>query len=298
MEYFRHHYVPQFYLKGFTADDGTLHVTDKLTRSRDTSTPKKTAWLPEFYRIDVENTDPMGVEKAFSKLEAQCARLLQELLATKKMPTGNAFNTLLNFVATSYTRVPHIRSQTDEFMGGITGTLGKMAFLGLEGAERLRKDPVNASMSDEEMEQLQAFIASGECTITFDKTWHVKMMLHSIDAILPVLAHRQWSLWQVGDGVPDLVCSDSPVALWSGRPGPVGLATPETMLTMPLDRRTLLVSRLEDKPFDGYILDAEDVGGWNLLRAVTSGQIYSSSADWACAGGGSQAFLDGLVAPE
>lgn len=294
MEYYRHHYVPQFYLNGFTAADGLLHVTDKLRRKRWTASPVKTAWEPEFYRVDLENMDPMGIEKAFSQVEGQCAEMLREVLATKKLPTGDAFDTLLNFVAISHTRVPFIRSTISDAISGLMKSLGKHTLLGSGGVKRLREDPENAAMTDEELEQLQAFIAGGEYTIDVDKNWHIKMMLQSIDDILPALGQRNWSLWTVGDGVPDLVCSDRPVALMSGRPGPVGLGTTETMLTMPLDRRTLLVSQFEEMP-DAYVMKTEDVEGMNRLRAAHSGQVYSSSEDWACGGGGSQAFLDSLV---
>jgi len=300
MEYYRHHYVPQFYLNGFTAADGLLHVTDKVRRKRWTASPAKTAWEPEFYRVDLENMDPMGIEKAFSQVEGQCAAVLRDMLATKKLPTGDAFDVMLNFVAISHTRVPLIRSTISEGIGGLMKSLGQLAFLGPEGAKRLREDSEIASMSDEEMEQLQTLIASSDNSVKPDQNWLVKIMLNSIDAILPALGQRHWGLWTVAEGVPDLVCSDRPVVLWSARRGlmPPGLGTPDTLLSFPLDRRTMLVSRLEEMPSDSYVMDAEDVEGMNLMRAVHATQIYASEEDWACAGGGSQAYLDTLIDPE
>lgn len=295
MEYYRHHYVPQFYLNGFTDTEGKLHVADKIRRKRWVTTPAKTAWAPEFYKIDAEGVDPMAIEKAFSNLEGEFATVLRETLATRKLPTGESFNVLMNFVATMHTRVPHVRSAIDKFAGEILGKLGKMAFRGPEGAKRLREDPENASMTDEEMEQLQAFIASDEYTISVDQTWHVQTMIDSIGAILPALSHRNWSLWTVGDGLPDLVCSDRPVVLWSPNSGfMLGLATPETMLTLPLDGRTMLASRLEEVP-GTYVMDADDVDTMNMLRAENATQVYASTQDWACAFGGAQAYLDALI---
>jgi hypothetical protein len=68
----KHHYVPQFYLAGFT-DDGTLggslHVTDRTRRKVWPSNPKNAAHQRDFHKI--EGTDPMIVEKLLGQCEGK-----------------------------------------------------------------------------------------------------------------------------------------------------------------------------------------------------------------------------------
>lgn len=296
MENFKHHYVPQFYLKGFTDSDGLIHVTDKVLRKRWRTAPRNVAWAPEFYKVDVSGMDPMGIEKAFGQVEGQCASMLREVLTTREIPSGQNAEVLLNFVALSITRVPLIRAKIAEFIDGVAKSLGKLAFLGPEGIRRLKEDPEIARMSEEEMERFQEFMQSAEYTVNVDQNWHVTMLLDSITQILPLLTHRSWSVWTVDDAAPNLVTSDRPVALSGGPAGMAGLGTAETLLTMPLDKRTLLASTLEEI-LTCHVMDTGEVEAMNMVRSENGSQIYSSEQDWACAFEGSQAYLDALIYP-
>lgn len=65
---------------------------------------------------------------------------------------------------------------------------------------------------------------------------------------------------------------------------------------VPLDRRTLLASRLKEMP-DSYDMDDEDACMMNMIQAEHSTQVYSAEQGWACLCGGSQADLDALIYP-
>lgn len=305
----KHHYVPKFHLAGFTmsgTEDGQLFVTDKLRRNKWDSTPKKTARETDFYRVDLANMDPVGIEKAFSDVEGKCATVVRDVIADKRLPTGDDFGTLLNFVAISATRIPIIRSTIAAGIDGLMKQFGRQALLGPEGAKRLREIPENASMSDEEMVQFQAFIAGNDYTIDVDQNWHIHTMLEAIDALLPALAKRNWAVWSVAEGAPDLVCSDRPVALYATKQFPPllppGFGTPNTLLTLPLNRRVMLASQFEEMPAESSVIDRDDVAAMNSLQALHAIQVYSSVEDWVWVDGngvaaGSQAYLDSLIYP-
>jgi len=72
-----HHYVPSFYLAQFTmsaTDDGELFILDKRQRRKWVNTPAKTARSNNFYRLETDSGDPMGMEKALAFVEGRCAQ--------------------------------------------------------------------------------------------------------------------------------------------------------------------------------------------------------------------------------
>jgi hypothetical protein len=71
----KHHYVPRFYLSGFTADSPRLHVLDKETGKSYASRIDDVGCERDFYIMEVEEEgDPFAVEKFFSTVEAVLPR--------------------------------------------------------------------------------------------------------------------------------------------------------------------------------------------------------------------------------
>jgi len=246
----------------------------------------------------------MGIEKSLADVEGMSAVVIRDIISQKKLPTGDDFGVLLNFVALSTVRVPSVRSTHSQFIDQVAKKLSHLAFLGPDGAERLwdLSKLEGKSLSDEEILELQAFVESNDYDIDLEKNWHIQTMIESVNVLLPALASRHWAIWTAADGTTDLVTSDRPVALWASPPlpGPLSpnFATPNTLLTIPLSRRVLLASQLEEMPSESYIMDSQDIALMNTLRAMFSNQIYSAQENWAWTVDGeilnSQAFLDRL----
>ena len=115
----KHHYIPQFYLRGFTktnSNDGKLYVFDKSrVRSWDSS-PKNAAHQNDFYAIDVNDTDDkMFVEKELSNLEGKWSSVLKWVIENESVPADELFDELMMFVAFMYSRTPKIRNKTNDF---------------------------------------------------------------------------------------------------------------------------------------------------------------------------------------
>ena len=78
----KHHYVPNFYLKGFTkegTEDGRIWVTDTKLKNQWPSSPKNSASEKDFYRAQlVQHPDPMWFEKLMAnQVEPQLSSILQ-----------------------------------------------------------------------------------------------------------------------------------------------------------------------------------------------------------------------------
>jgi hypothetical protein len=65
-----HHFVPQFWLAGFTETgqkDGRLWITDLKKGKQWKSTPRKAGHRRDFYRFSDPQLDPVAAEKAYSR---------------------------------------------------------------------------------------------------------------------------------------------------------------------------------------------------------------------------------------
>lgn len=301
-----HHYVPAFHLSLFTMNgtkDDTLWALDKHRRRQWQSTPKTTARENNYNTVVELNDDPMAVETGLSQVEDKCAPVVRDVVANRRLPTGEEFQILINFVALAVVRVPNVRTQFGKVVDQLTKRLVLPNFLGSDGRELLRyfAGLDGQSFSDDELQEMQASIESGDSTFDFGRTWHIQSMLELFDRMLPALAQRNWAVWIADDDAGDFVCSDQPVALWDLQWPPAmppHFAQPNTLLTIPLSRRVMLVSRLEDMSDHTCVLEPKFVALLNTLRTMYGNQIYSSQENWTWTENGeildSQTYLDRL----
>ncbi|MDQ2843331.1 MAG: DUF4238 domain-containing protein [Acidobacteriota bacterium] len=107
-----HHYVPQCWLKGFTATgeaNSRLWVSDYKRNKQWPSTPENTGHIRDFYRVDVPNLDPEAFENNYSEYESAIAPTLNRLLHNPRPPSSQELEDLLTFMAVQWTRVPKFR---------------------------------------------------------------------------------------------------------------------------------------------------------------------------------------------
>lgn len=248
----RHHFVPQFYLAGFTETDsneGDLYVLDQRQLKTWKNTPKQTAFQRA---IDAgPGGDPMGIEKSLSDLEGVWATAIRQVVQQQALPTDRSFADLMIFVAFMAVRVKRFREILSDFVDRASKAEIRANLASEEGRASFRKviEAQGRSLSDEEFNQVVAFGLSGQFDVEFDRTWHVRQMIETALALAPSLSLRKWVLWTSEDGAPDLICSDSPVApSWATQvSGPYSPAfgTPTTIVSVPLNRRMAIASMLE-----------------------------------------------------
>ena len=77
----KHHYLPKFYLAGFTASGEVadrLYVLDQGQVKEWYTTPEKAATEHDFYSVDLgPDQDPAAVEKILARLEANFSRVVR-----------------------------------------------------------------------------------------------------------------------------------------------------------------------------------------------------------------------------
>jgi hypothetical protein len=158
-----------------------------------------------------------------------------------------------------------------------------------EGWQQFRKSGLEAGVqqSDEEAKQMRQFILSGEYDIDLDQTSHVQKIVELVNAMLPLLAQRRWSLGIAAPGVPDFVCSDAPV---SGAPtdrfgsaDELHLANQHTLLSMPLTRRTVLWGSYEERPSE-FCVNEFGVLSMNSMTIAEAKYVFFGEDDFAYLG--------------
>lgn len=285
----KHHYVPQFYLAGFTKNgckDGELYVLDKERGKIWTSTPKGSAHKRDFHAIEpAPGGDPMGVEKSLAQVEGQWSAALAAVIDKRVLPEDDSFGDLMMFVAFMAVRVVRIRNILSNFIDRVSKAEIQLMLATKEGQEHFRKtlEELGHEMSDDEFEQLVSFGKGDEYDVNFEQTWHVQEMVRMAVTHAPLLSLRKWSLWIAEDSSPDLICSDSPVAsTWAiPMPGPMppAFGTPNTIVSVPINRQIVLVSMIEEE-LPAISLDRDGVATVNSMTAMYANQLYSSEPDF------------------
>jgi len=284
----KHHYLPRFYLAGFTSSgeaDDDLCVFDTEDFRRWRATVQNLAHQRDLYMIqDVDA--PAALERALAKIEGDLAPAVKRLIETKTFTYDDDGVKVLNFVALMASRVPQVMEQPHELMDKV----GK-AMLELSVATRERWESVCAQYeaaggepSSISYEQMKDFAERGEYSIRVDQNTLLSLMLRSVDVILPWLFRRSWTVG-VAEAGTHFVCSDRPVSLiWTTDKRPAwaispGFALPWAAVVMPMSRDVAIFGMFG--PQRGTVnLDLSDVAMVNSDIAGHGRYIFSGEPDF------------------
>jgi hypothetical protein len=242
----RGHHVPKFYLRGFTVrgdeyDD--LFVYDQLRRSQWTSSPVNAAKETGMYATDCPT--PGIMEQALSSAETIWQPIISDIISRRALPNSKeAWTEFLGFIACAFLRAPRQR-------------------------ERVRKLGPLVGADADDVENLQlAFV------------WSIGGIAADLVAFLRA---RHWTLWTCEDTAPDLICSDHPVSVTrsgsSDSSPEFGLGTPDTIVSMPINRRSAVVG-VYGETMQPMPLSRSDVARMNSATAMYAHQIYSSTKEF------------------
>jgi hypothetical protein len=186
------------------------------------------------------------------------------VLDQRSLPTDDTIGDLMMFIAFMAVRVPRIRETISGFLDEVR-----------------RKEEFARKWLEQQGHEVQE--TSQNDFNQFDQTWHVQQLVEMAANLAPLLSLRKWCLWIAEDDAPDLICSDSPVApTWAvPMPGPMSPAfgTPNTIVSVPLNKRMAMVSMIEEE-LPHIPLDRQGVAAVNSMTAMYAGQLYSSEPDF------------------
>ena len=186
-----HHYIPQFFLAGFTAlgsKQGTLYVHDLEQLKSWPSNPEGTGHQKDFYRITLPGRRPDEIEKILGLIETPASKVVKKLAAKNAIPSGRDFDVLMQFTALMAVRIPRLREVHAKFEEQSTRQLIK---LDAAHSPNLRAD-IDAYRkenpgSELTVEQYKEFAESDEYNITVTQDGHMHTLVVAL-ANVPMLA--------------------------------------------------------------------------------------------------------------
>ncbi|MDB5100890.1 MAG: hypothetical protein JWM80_5311 [Cyanobacteria bacterium RYN_339] len=247
----RHHYLPQFYLAGFTprgSKDDHLQVLDLQTGKTWRAKPASVAHQNDYYRLDDGAPDPFALEKGLANFEGQAADALKGVLGEKQIGDFERRVVLVNFIALMALRVPSQRNILADFKKRTSVMLMQTMVSTPEVWERVKArahaDGVN--VGDVSYERMRDFaMDTSRYTIELSREALIQTIFGPLDKIIPLLLERRWSIAIAAAGAGAFVCCDTPVARhWTIDDHPPfvpGFGLKHSHIVFPLDRRTALL---------------------------------------------------------
>lgn len=262
----RHHYVPRFFLAGFTNEgtkDGRLLVHDLDAGRQWWSDPNGAGHQRDFYTIDLEGYDPLHVENAFQALEDAAAPALRTLTQSETpAPLDEA--AVLPLIASLVIRVPTSRRRVEQASERVVRSAMPLALPTLPKpppvihAHVFGHLPAGAEPTPEEYEAAMMKFLEDEVRVDISQTWSIAHMLSRFEFVLTKLAQLYWSVGVSPPDAPDLITSDNPVSFR-------GPNSTHVSAVIALSRRVAVVGTVYEPEKSIIVTDARFVGSVNAL---------------------------------
>lgn len=244
----RQHFLPRFYLEGFTKN-GELAVYDRESDDVRVQTPVNTGVIGHLYTMeDEEGRKRYELEAFLSEWEGKASQVIPKLSSGGRI-TDDERSELAIFIALAAFRTPdHI----DSVMAASSGLFGEMArqmFSDVESAKASIRDTPLAPATEEELDReardLVEFAKSGRYKVTTNQKWAVEIAIRTAFAVAPCLIDRDWLVLHRPDDRHSFITTDSPVVLTTvvPRESPlygVGFGNADALVIFPLDQTSVL----------------------------------------------------------
>lgn len=242
-----HHYVPKFYLKGFTDEHKTLWVYEKGRPPR-RSRPKDEAHRENYYTYDDKGYPDSSIEKVLSQSESVVAPIFKKIANPQFRMTNTQAGNLLAFVAMTFVRVPAYRSYIDRTMEQIMKNVSQQH---AQDREKFYADckqmELQSGSSIGDYEELRQFVLGGEYSVHQRSAgYNMKMTFESCETIMDILLneyrHDVWyapkdSSFLTSDNPVLTICPTLRGTAYIG----VGFKWQDTEVVFPLNKRACLI---------------------------------------------------------
>ncbi|HEX8817536.1 MAG TPA: DUF4238 domain-containing protein [Terriglobales bacterium] len=275
------HYVPKFYLKGFTDKSGVLWVCEKHKPIR-SSKPKEEANRPDYYtHVSGEKRNEMA-EDILKELESRAAPIIRKLANPQYLLTPENAAQVIMFVAFQFARVPSWREHLDRMASDLM-----MNHLRKEAGDKEKFYQTCAEIENSngkklglDFEELRQDVIQKRFDIQQSTAFNLGSMVTSAAGIAKELATWGYEGLYAPEG-SFFVTSDSPV--YTVQPDGNGMASigmgfgwQNVEVYCPLNKRMCFRMKRGIQP-RGVFVDLAHVDQINTLMMMTATQyLYSS----------------------
>jgi hypothetical protein len=283
----RQHYLPQFYLEGFTDhEDHLLWVFDRELKQFRCQQPKDTAVQGYYYTFtDGNGKRRNDIEEFFSLIESQTKPILDRI-SQGKVITDDEKQAFSIFIAFQKTRVPDFEKGMNEVGEKIFKRISELMFSSERGAaEMIKKVRIDAGKDLEiNPREFADFVKRGDYTINFEREHSIRLMMSLTMKLAIHFAEMDWAFFRAPER-SSFLTSDNPFALIppegfdpKGFFG-VGILTPGTTKIMPISSEYCLAMGDHGDKIQIIEIDHAMVRRLNSYSAINSDRFIIGKAN-------------------
>jgi hypothetical protein len=263
----RHHYVPAFYLAGFTRlrkRDDQFAVYDREKKEFRTQTPDSSAHQRFYYATEGTHGErDLSIEKFLGELEGASKPLIDKL-ENQVAISDDERATLALFFALLHTRVPQFERSVNEMADLTQKTINRLRYptveevrAAMQEISRERAFPPSATA-----EEAFGMLTGDEFTFAPHRNDTIRMMLRMAVEIGGIFDQFTWHVVHT-EPESQFLTIDAPVVLlpphdWAGERG-YGFVTAGTMTLIPLTARCALFMENAGTAVDHRVMPDEGV---------------------------------------
>ena len=285
----RHHYIPEFYLAGFTSSgdkEDFLQVFDLKTGNKWQAKPKNVAHERDLYRWEgvVGHEDFLEVE-AFQKIDDLASKVIAKIIREKKVPAKDSedyFN-LIQFIAAFKIRTPRSQKEYEDTTIQILRAVTNVITQSEDRWETVKKRTLGEEGKDLSREQMREVVFNeSKFKIEVPRESYLATMSERLQYLIQILGDRNWSLCIAREG--NFMCSDYPLVLdWAVPPHKhpnryPALGDKGSVVAVPLDKKNALLGVFEQERFSS-IVGERLVALINFLEGIYAYRFLFSPTD-------------------
>lgn len=261
----KHHYLPQFYLRGFSANGKSVYQVEKGGSKAFLCAIGDAAAMRDYHVIDDALVpDVQQVEKALGELEGHIAPVLADIQA-RGLHSRESRPLLIQFVSLMRWRVPAAKGYFSGHLASVVKESGKI----LERQGRLPAPPKG----------YENILTMDNLTVDISNAEPLRRMFSlAVDpGMLNLLDSMRLSLLPAPFGAAFLT-SDQPVALYhpdvdfpAGQG--VGIADPKVEITLPLSSRLLVRLDWDGGPPEDREVGSDEVEEFNRRTIIMASRL-------------------------
>lgn len=252
----KQHYIPQFYLKGFSHDKNNLWMFDKklvTQKSIMQLTTKSIAFENNFYTYKSIDKTKETLESMFSQMEGVASNVIEKISGGGEINEQEKSD-LAVFLSFLWLRVPKSKKRVNDMTRDLSEQISRKMIM-MTPNERIREilSKEGKTISDKEIQEMREFGADekrSKFVLDIPQNYWIKNMLQMGMDLTPTLQICDWELC-IADKQFAFITSDNPFMLIPSRPivpfNGLGLLTPGAKKVVPLTSKVCLVMHEPNK---------------------------------------------------
>jgi hypothetical protein len=264
----RHHYLPEFYLRGFARDE-KFCVFDRKRGQYRTQTPKNTGVEKDFYQfLDKEGLPTNILETDLSKIEGEAKSIIRRLEAGEVIePEERVY--LAFFIAFLFSRTPKFEREMNQVEDGVIKATLKHMFPTVDRVEAYLDSLPRESRTS--AKSFFDFVHDEKLSVTNPRTNVIKAMLEMTPEIAHTFMLMDWAVLHADERTA-FVTTDSPFGLCipddvRGTGRPVGAGSTDIVKAVPLSSSVCLLLGGFGLGFGHFSADRRRVRELNVIIA-------------------------------